>query len=1466
MSINNCCCEPPPPPGITGQQACSSSETIMSQTGLITDLGCGIKPVINEIFGVQMQSTAITINTGLISLHSTAAKDTFVFGYALSGNMAEVTSVEGDEELFTAIPLSTKISPIQGTIPCYWVWWTKNRCLELDIKFPNNNFSGCIEHDVDYYKADLSYWCGAYANPTGLQGAWSHDGESCWRPSQFSPSDLTNLYTESGDGGIANGFTNYQYVDEYQGAYSIGENSGTPGIVGFGCCTGWGHSNCSPSDWQMFGVNEVGSYHNEAGESGRDYYSSYTALKLSHHNVKYPASTIEERLASIKTGGGSCYAYENQAAHVHKCWNNDQSNPREWDREYGDGPDKIGVNCKNILVNGLTPYQRRVSEERSPDIWEIHEFNDGLPVKIKVQDFSIDRPAIVKIWGDGGSVRMNNLKDEEDGIVRYTDISAGGDTLALVQQNFTSRIYDVYQGATDQIVSPTESRRTIILKGLSGVNTQDTKILQGAQMLYKHPVNGTWQVGGSYSTGSIYPYRNFIKKVSCGYNHVIATRDNYTAEVSETDIENSGDRQYYSKSIPTAIPIISGINDYGQIDVPYSPGSKRFPYDWILHNNNPSDQCPGCTSCQYPLFKTVNHTLTFEEKNNSYNSCEFSSTIPPFPTSFKLPVGSCRFARSNRKELAINCNMRYPWCATCFTAPGEPDCPDCPPGRCSNPYGPDIGVLSCQGIDRNNDWNIPSQIVSCAQTPTPLCGTGYPPLTCGTVNNWYICGTGGFNDTLHDYSDYEYSWNCGNTIVNYDKNYCEGIQSWDPISAGGYHNVAINKHSTFTINGITSCICPDPETHLYPFGSGYNAGNNVVAWGAGEANPNSWPHFGQSVVPNNMGPCKRVSAGGYHSLAIDNNNKIHAWGAGSEGMQVQCSALPAPINPVHFSQSTIPDNIKDVEFIEISAGKFHSCGIRKDNGLVMCWGAGWTAQAGGGICQVNWGQSIVGATLGKCISISAGGFHTCAIKENGIVKCWGKNTQGQCIAPDLPCIQISCGDNFSAGRFIEDEYETFPYWNSSNIRSSPALASNGQYWPISLFRYFFAFASMEFTYGRGEFPQTPGVCDVDWARHLPKAYHQRSDAVHIFAFETEIYTGNNYKLAEQLMEEDLSEYVYQGEPIQLSWGALGDGASSVEPGWRRNCDLVNTDLSSPYYWADRMSCKDWRQEIWNDLTIIKIADVFDMWPELKALRLKYDTPGKIKPVGAYRIRGDRFDIRDARDNELNTSKRPPELAKMASRDSAGSRISIPPEYKDTTDNNKYTLQVNSDIYKLTVPPEISFNREQLDAFNRLTCSVYFRPKPIGWEYSGPDFAASPDWPNENVASKTMGTRSWRYGWLHSDRRKTYPRAIADKYTTMVSTGIGSNNLIGKAVQGQPYWDTYNRGYVVTNIQGPIALTVQCDFIGPQVAYTHNAHIYAARHIPGINTKGGAITQIHQGYWYPRIYEPGSYTCSLFNIT
>ena len=725
------------------------------------------------------------------------------------------------------------------------------------------------------------------------------------------------------------------------------------------------------------------------------------------------------------------------------------------------------------------------------------------------------------------------------------------------------------------------------------------------------------------------------------------------------------------------------------------------------------------------------------------------------------------------------------------------------------------GKLTCQG--KNDRVIFTDQYnLNCIDNPTPLCEAGYPPLHCGTVGDVAICGTGGFNDTKHEWFDYMI-YTCNRMVIHFDENYCEGIQSWEDISAGGYHNLAINKNSTFVPitdqvpNIIETCV-PSINDPVYPFGNAYNPvrGTNVVGWGAGDGNNsdvcqiNKWPNFGQSILPSDLGHCLKVSAGGYHSLAIKNDNKLKAWGAGSVGCPL-CTTFNQ--NNVHFSQSVIPTDLIDVEFIEISAGKFHSCGIRKDNNQVVCWGAGKIKEDGGGVCKVNWGQSIVPGGLNRCIKVSAGGYHTCVIKETGEIQCWGKNVNGQCDIPGSPSsqdiapqryIEISCGDEFTAARAQTDIYETFNYYNAHNFLTSPAPSKkddrSSAYWPVSLFRYFFAFASVEFTYAKGILPATKGICDQNWTKYLPGAFHQRSDAVHVFAFEMPNYALTNDN---PLVEEDLSEYTASGFPCQMSYGAALSAFTNHERGFKENSIKVDRMFQNQDYWKDRMDCKDWREEVWDDIQTLGTAIVTTggphPWPEFKTIIEKYTNPSLIKPLGAYRIRGDRFDIRDARQhsaenpNAVTLTKKPPELARMVQ---SSSRIKIPEEYKD---HGVYTLQVNKDIYDLDVPDLVFLSPEQRGAYNRLTLSIYFRPKPIGWDTSGPDYLTTYDWPTESLRELTfLGERSWRYGWL-GPRNKTNPVSLTDKYTTN--------------------------------------------------AYSSNAHIYVARHLLGIKEIKGGVNSL-----------------------
>ena len=68
-------------------------------------------------------------------------------------------------------------------------------------------------------------------------------------------------------------------------------------------------------------------------------------------------------------------------------------------------------------------------------------------------------------------------------------------------------------------------------------------------------------------------------------------------------------------------------------------------------------------------------------------------------------------------------------------------------------------------------------------------------------------------------------------------------------------------------------------------------------------------------------------------------------------------------------------------FVSVSAGWVHTCGVRS-NGSVACWGSDY------------WDGDYAGRATppaGSFVSVSAGLAHTCGVRSNGSVACWGSN-------------------------------------------------------------------------------------------------------------------------------------------------------------------------------------------------------------------------------------------------------------------------------------------------------------------------------------------------------------------------------------------------------------------------------------------------------------------------------------------
>ena len=67
------------------------------------------------------------------------------------------------------------------------------------------------------------------------------------------------------------------------------------------------------------------------------------------------------------------------------------------------------------------------------------------------------------------------------------------------------------------------------------------------------------------------------------------------------------------------------------------------------------------------------------------------------------------------------------------------------------------------------------------------------------------------------------------------------------------------------------------------------------------------------------------------------------------------------------------------EFLSVSAGREHSCAVRTDQSIV-CWGDNQAGQTD--------------SPSGEFLSVSAGYKHSCAMRTDQSAVCWGDNTSG----------------------------------------------------------------------------------------------------------------------------------------------------------------------------------------------------------------------------------------------------------------------------------------------------------------------------------------------------------------------------------------------------------------------------------------------------------------------------------------
>jgi alpha-tubulin suppressor-like RCC1 family protein len=293
-------------------------------------------------------------------------------------------------------------------------------------------------------------------------------------------------------------------------------------------------------------------------------------------------------------------------------------------------------------------------------------------------------------------------------------------------------------------------------------------------------------------------------------------------------------------------------------------------------------------------------------------------------------------------------------------------------------------------------------------------GTGYSqssPAQVGTDNDWAAVAAGNSHSLGLKNDGTLWAWgrdnygqlgDGGSNTDQFVPTQVGNDNNWVTVGANLWHSLAIKTDGTLWAWG------QDGFGQLGDGGSNTNQSAPVQI-----GTDNNWT---------------TIAVGAYHTLAIKNDGTLWAWGWNRDGQLGDGGSNILETAPIQVGT----DNNWD----DVAAGYYHSLAIKND-GTLWAWGNDGYGQLGDGTGNSAQSSPSQVDTDNNWYKLTAGYFHSLAIKSDGSLWAWGMDNSGQ------------LGDGGSnSNQFVPVQVGTEFHWETlvAGFYISLALENNGTLW------------------------------------------------------------------------------------------------------------------------------------------------------------------------------------------------------------------------------------------------------------------------------------------------------------------------------------------------------------------------------------------------------------------------------------